>query len=154
MTETIRKEAIDVEGSTIIPSTLEPEKAIKFYLDSGDCLTVWFLNTLTGILTPTGSPLLAEITVTFYPIRNHQRPYLLDADLMDTLGITLAAHPSAPRLRWRLDFHGDEDDGAQHFATFAEAVRRGMPKMQAEGRLALEMYVNPDRYGDGPMYEI
>ncbi|KAJ7453749.1 hypothetical protein FB451DRAFT_1519093 [Mycena latifolia] len=117
-------------------------RAIKFYLDAGDSLTVWFPNTLARILAPTGSPLLAEITVTFYPIRDHQCPYLLDTDLMDTLYITLAAHPSPPRLRWRLDFH--VDNGGQDFATFAEAVRRGMPKMQAEGRLALEAYVNPD----------
>ncbi|KAJ7463325.1 hypothetical protein FB451DRAFT_1266144 [Mycena latifolia] len=127
---------------------------IKFGLAFRDRAVPWFLATLIRILAPTSSPLLTDIIVTFFPVIEpyNLRPYLLGTELMTALDNALAAHPATPRIRWRLDFRGDAV--AHDFDVFAEAVRRGMPKVQGAGRLALEAYVQPSGYVDGIPYEI
>ncbi|KAJ7453759.1 hypothetical protein FB451DRAFT_1280741 [Mycena latifolia] len=128
-------------------------QSLKFGLDFGDHANPSFLDTVTGVLTPNASPLLAEITISLYRLWEEgvEHPLSLGAEFMTKLDTALAAHPGAPHLRWRFDFH--VDDGAQEFDAFAEKVRRGMRTAEGAGRLALEAYVSPNRYTGGQIYE-
>ncbi|KAJ7113057.1 hypothetical protein C8R44DRAFT_856086 [Mycena epipterygia] len=97
------------------------------------------LDTITSILTSGASLALAEIVLTFRSSYDKsQFPHAPDTDSMASLDAALAVHPATPLLRWRVNFA--LKNGAEHFATFSDGVRREMPHAETSGKLVVEKY--------------
>ncbi|KAJ7093355.1 hypothetical protein B0H15DRAFT_832054 [Mycena belliarum] len=119
-----------------------------------DPAILWFLTVLSPLLAPGSSPALAELTITLFPIGRlrYKVLYALTAGLLTALDDALAAHPAAPRMRWRLDLSGDHSEA--HFADFSQKMQRGMPVAHRAGRLEFEAYDEKSEYADGLSYAI
>ncbi|KAJ7469248.1 hypothetical protein FB451DRAFT_1256193 [Mycena latifolia] len=147
----------DVPGKPLALSlpSLPILHSLELVLDFADHAAPWFIETLVRVLTPTTSPVLAEITVTFSPILLGfgVRSYLLGPELMAPLDNALAAHSASPRMHWRVRFPTAK--GAHHFADFVRATERGMPKVHGVGCLTFEAYrVRFEAYVDGLPEEV
>lgn len=120
-----------------LPALRSAEVCIPFF----ERTSLAFLPTLIGLLH--ASPQLAVLTITFVPILVPYSPLpgVLDRALMGTLSHELAVHANSPRLCWRLDISGAGGD--VFFSDFSLMVRRGMPQLLAQKRLAIEAYQQP-----------
>ncbi|KAJ7104655.1 hypothetical protein C8R44DRAFT_887107 [Mycena epipterygia] len=120
-----------------LPALRSAEVCIPFFERTG----LAFLPTLIGLLH--ASPQLTVLTITFVPIFVPYSPLpgVLDRALMGTLSHELAVHANSPRLCWRLDISGAGGD--VFFSDFSLMVRRGMPQLLAQKRLAIEAYQQP-----------
>ncbi|KAJ7832553.1 hypothetical protein B0H14DRAFT_2802887 [Mycena olivaceomarginata] len=121
----------------------------------------WFVQSLPIFLA--ASPALAQLIVTLHPISIPADPlpheFTVKVDLLTVLDDALDAHPGSPSLTWRFqwqwrgDARPDVDDPI--FGTFAELVRRRMPKMLRVERLVFTEYVAPGpgaSIADGPQW--
>ncbi|KAJ7443377.1 hypothetical protein FB451DRAFT_1376736 [Mycena latifolia] len=108
-----------------LPVLHSSDVALLFRQDT----TAWLSDTLVRLLAPTTTPTRAEVTITFFPIwpPNFEELDVLGAELMTTLDDALAAHHSAPGVRWRLVGRG----GLQSKPTCAAL---GMRSLQFEIR--------------------
>ncbi|KAJ7113067.1 hypothetical protein C8R44DRAFT_797140 [Mycena epipterygia] len=107
------------------------------------------LDTITSILTSGASFALAEIVLTFRSSRgDSQLPRAPDTESMAALDAALTVHPAAPLIRWRVNFA--LKNGAEHFATFSDSVRRQMLHAETSGQLVIEEYrgCTQNEFGD------
>ncbi|KAF7347189.1 hypothetical protein MVEN_01473700 [Mycena venus] len=140
--DTLQHIRLDLGGFTAgvlplppLPLLRSAEFLLLFYVNP----TPWFSDLILATLS--ASPLLTNIVISFFPLRNDRSGVpgaLLDATLLATLDAALVAHPARPTIRWRLDFMPDfhEPTGAE--SLFVAGVQSGMPKAHKEKRLTFE----------------
>ncbi|KAF7344466.1 hypothetical protein MSAN_01928200 [Mycena sanguinolenta] len=91
-------------------------------------------NVLSSLVFPETLPALAEVQIEQFFADNgifDPTPYI---SLIALLEASLASYSTPPRIRWFLVMY---DQDAQ-YTDFVDAVRRGMPKADSEGRLIME----------------
>ncbi|KAF7347161.1 hypothetical protein MVEN_01470600 [Mycena venus] len=124
----------------ILPPALPLLRSAKFFVIMDRQPAHWLDFVSATVST---SPLLTDIALSFTPISKetwkdgHTR--FFDRTPLAPLDTALAAHPARPTIRWRVDFH-HENDSADIFAEFTTTVENAMPKMREEKRLVLERY--------------
>lgn len=91
-----------------------------------------YINPILSFLTPSASPVLAEIIV----VNRVPMHFIFNPPELTALDSALEAHPGAPHIRWRPNFYGSErDKGIVEFISLAQA---GMPRAHKNGRLFIE----------------
>ncbi|KAJ6457358.1 hypothetical protein C8R45DRAFT_1033470 [Mycena sanguinolenta] len=113
-----------------------------------DIATSWFSETISSLANM--SPILADISISFFPLNNQDVTHAVVADgVLAALDVAIAAHPGHPLIRWRFDFPAyfdDEGARAGFFAKFTGSVQSGMPRTHGERRIVVEKYTyGPER---------
>ncbi|KAJ7475013.1 hypothetical protein FB451DRAFT_1247275 [Mycena latifolia] len=132
-------------------SPLPALRTAEFTMSFGNRTAPAMVTAVSSLLDPISSPRLEEIVITYFRF-GPRPPPVFDSAFLTNLDNALVAHPSAPRIRWRLD--PDWDERARYLAAFSTLVRQGMPQVDRLDRLTVEPYEEYVALVDGLRYDI
>ncbi|KAJ7045223.1 hypothetical protein C8F04DRAFT_1068124, partial [Mycena alexandri] len=140
-------EHIELEGALGSPIAIPPFPVLRSIKLSSlrflDRYPLWLPNLISTILDR--SPILTDLTLAFTlpftlpPSSANTNPFHVSIQLLATLDTALVEHAAAPSLQWHLLPTRYSHRKKDTFTDFVTLVRRGMPRLDEQRRLTLEV---------------